>query len=215
MRQNQRFNNLSGIESRFKFYSVIRSYYLGNLWHDAAKWSEAVQILSEIEDNKQSQDYCSGLSLIKAHDSDAIYEFNKLFVGPDRLLAPPYESVYRNPQRLLMQQETLEVREFYHKMGLAVDRQNSEPDDYIGFELEFICYLLYKSAESLEIEDFEDVNIHLNAYEDFYINHLSKWLPEHCRDILANSQNDICRGMAIMINGFMDLESKLMAKRQM
>ena len=38
-------------------------------------------------------------------------EYTRLFVGPDKLVAPPWESVYRGEDAMLFQEVTLEVRE--------------------------------------------------------------------------------------------------------
>ncbi|WP_075859164.1 TorD/DmsD family molecular chaperone [Carboxydothermus pertinax] len=208
MKQNRKSNDLSAIECRYRFYAVIRSYYFGHLWDDGQRWLEAVEILSGLEEFTQNEDYLSGLFLLQAYDSSAVYEFNRLFVGPGKLVAPPYESAYLNSEGLLMQKETLEVREFYRSMGLEVQNKNCEPDDFIGFEAEFACYLLHQAAKFLAQKDLSNFNLHLTAYRNFFVNHLSKWLPAHCRDILANSQNDACRGMALVLAGFLDVEAK-------
>ncbi|MFZ5627018.1 MAG: TorD/DmsD family molecular chaperone [Bacillota bacterium] len=185
---------------------------MGHLWEDEQRWLEAVQILSGLEEFRQNEDFSNGLLLLQTYDSNAVYEFNRLFVGPGKLVAPPYESAYRNPEGLLMQQETLEVRECYRNMGLAVQNKNCEPDDFIGLEAEFACYLLHQAAKFLEEKDLDNVDLHLTAYRDFFVNHLYKWLPAHCRDILTSSQDDTCRGMALVLAGFVDVEAKVMVK---
>lgn len=63
--------------------------------------------------------------------------------------APPYESCYRSPERVLPQASALEVREQYRNAGLAVKRLNREPDDHIGLELEFMYYLNHQASAAL------------------------------------------------------------------
>lgn len=73
------------------------------------------------------------------------YDFNRLFVGPAALPAPPYASAYEE-EPTLMSQRTLEVRNLYRRMGLAVPDQGSVPDDHLAFELDAFLGLLALEA---------------------------------------------------------------------
>lgn len=64
------------------------------------------------------------------------YLFNRLFVGPGPVAAPPYASVYLETERRLMGEATLFAREAYAALGLASPWQGSLPDDHIGLELD-------------------------------------------------------------------------------
>ena len=76
-------------------------------------------------------------------DSEAIeQDYLRLFVGLGMPLAPPWESAWANDARLLFHRETLDVRYWYRSAGLELANLHSEPDDHIGYELEFIGLLL-------------------------------------------------------------------------
>ena len=45
--------------------------------------------------------------------------YTKLFIGPAKLPAPPWESVYATGEPLLFQESTLAVREAYRRAGYA------------------------------------------------------------------------------------------------
>ena len=47
-------------------------------------------------------------------------DYAKLFVGPQRLLAPPWESVYANKDRAVFQMETASVKNWYLRFDLAL-----------------------------------------------------------------------------------------------
>jgi len=66
------------------------------------------------------------------------YEFNRLFVGPAAVPAPPYASAYQE-EPALMGAPTLEVRAAYRRLGLEVPDQGSTPDDHIAFELDAVA----------------------------------------------------------------------------
>lgn len=103
------------------------------------------------------------------------YEFNRLFVGPASPKAPPYESVYLSPDRLVMQEQTLTVRKMYHKEQLASLGQGHEPDDFIGTELEFMAYLLSRAIRAMQHDELAQASYYLDFYEEFCNKHSRLW----------------------------------------
>ncbi|EGB16301.1 cytoplasmic chaperone TorD family protein [Pseudodesulfovibrio mercurii] len=78
-----------------------------------------------------------------APDTDwtgAEYDFNRLFVGPMAVPAPPYASAYQ-VEPALMGGPTLDVREAYRALGLRVPDQGRTPDDHLAFELDLAAAL--------------------------------------------------------------------------
>jgi TorA maturation chaperone TorD len=69
-------------------------------------------------------------------------DFMHLFIGPGKVLSPPWGSVYMSTDKLIFTEETLNVRLYYERNGRIVKKKYHEPDDHIGLELEFIAYLL-------------------------------------------------------------------------
>ncbi|EHN8455347.1 molecular chaperone TorD family protein, partial [Salmonella enterica subsp. enterica serovar Enteritidis] len=63
---------------------------------------------------------------------EAEYDFNALFVGPGKLLAAPFASVYLEDDALVMGKATLEIREFMAALGLSVNQESNIPDDHIS-----------------------------------------------------------------------------------
>ncbi|TWH49021.1 molecular chaperone [Sporomusa sp. KB1] len=129
-------------------------------------------------------------------------EFTRLFIGPRHLPAPPYESVYRSAERVLMQAITIEVREKYRDAGLEVKNLNHEPDDHIGLELEFMYYLNRKALEALTRGDVPAMLAALDAQSRFLTGHLSQWVSTFCDDIAGNTCQEFFRYMAEFLKGF-------------
>ncbi|WP_319581889.1 molecular chaperone TorD family protein [uncultured Pseudodesulfovibrio sp.] len=76
--------------------------------------------------------------LTLAHNTDwtdAEYDFNRLFVGPMSVPAPPFASAYQT-EPALMGEPTLAVRDAYRALGLMVPDQGHTPDDHLAFELD-------------------------------------------------------------------------------
>lgn len=135
-------------------------------------------------------------------------EFTRLFIGPHHLPAPPYESVYRSVERVLMQKITIEVRKKYWDAGLEVKNLNREPDDYIGLELEFMYYLNNQAVNALKRKDFTTMLKAVGEQNCFLTEHLNQWVPAFCDDIAANTRQEFFRCLAGFLKGFIMEDSE-------
>lgn len=95
------------------------------------------------------------------------YDFNRLFVGPAAVPAPPYASAYQT-EPSLMGKPALEVRDAYSVLGLEVPDKNATPDDHLAFELDVVAAL---GAAGIEDESHD----RLQAW--FIGEHMSGWVP--------------------------------------
>ncbi len=131
-------------------------------------------------------------------------EYTRLFVGPRHLPTPPYESVYRSPQHLMMRDETIDVRQTYAKNGFRVRRLNQEPDDMVGIELEFMAAMSQLSREAERERNYERLAQLIVEQRQFCELHLLKWAPQFCDDIIANSQEQFWRSVAVFTKTFLE-----------
>ncbi len=100
------------------------------------------------------------------------YEFNRLFVGPRAVPAPPYASAYRE-EPSLMGPPTLEVRDAYRRLGLAVPDQGATPDDHLAFELDAMVAF---DALAGAVAAGEEAELgELRAW--FVAEHMAGWVP--------------------------------------
>lgn len=149
------------------------------------------------------------LSSLPADNLEGIHkdlhiEYTRLFVGPHHLQAPPYESVYRNPEHLMMQDETIDVRSIYAKNGFRVARIGQEPDDTIGIELEFMLAMSKASWDALVANDCSRLSDVIATQRQFWDEHLSKWVPKFCQDIIENSTSEFWKSVAFFTRGFLE-----------
>ena len=101
------------------------------------------------------------------------HDFNRLFVGPGVVPAPPYASVYLEPEPLLMGRSTLAVRELLHALGVAAPE--GQPDDFIACELDAWGMLaaLLKPGSGREELRAQAQDALLWLVEE----HMGRWLP--------------------------------------
>ena len=122
-------------------------------------------------------------------------DFNRLFVGPGRPLAPPWESYYLNADHLLFQEQTLAVRRAYREFGLEVPQTGGEPDDSLGLELTFMAELF-----RMALEDGARGKV-LPAIRQFLSSHLLRWAPQCLRFVIEGARLDYYRAAALLALG--------------
>ena len=137
------------------------------------------------------------------HDSaeEIKADFTRLFLGPGRIPAPPYESVFRSEEHLMFEKEMLDVRKVYRGYSMGIQNKNSVPDDHAGFELQFAALLCLKIAESLKKNNLDDAAVIQNDLLRFMDAHLLKWLPDFFSRVKDSSSTGYFRGMADFAHG--------------
>ena len=108
-------------------------------------------------------------------------EFTRLFLGPGRPVAHPFESVYREGRT--MGDTTLAVRRQLIQEGLCPDGRTLP--DHVSIELAFLAYLAACEAQAWDEGDADRVRDCLTRQESFLCDHLIVWLPQFCRRVLA------------------------------
>ena len=78
-------------------------------------------------------------TMAKAAEDDGLHEihleYNRLFIGPSKLPAPAWGSVYLDPENVIFGIETLELREWMCASGVNMTLAEKEPEDQFGLML--------------------------------------------------------------------------------
>ncbi len=130
-------------------------------------------------------------------------DFKRLFWGPGRMEAPPWESVYRNEERRLFDSHTLQVRETYARHGMEFVQKNKAPEDHIAIELEFMRILTERLLKALDLGDEAAERVLLQEQLDFLRKHLCVWVPTFARLTQENAQTEFYHGLAGVLNVFL------------
>ena len=102
-------------------------------------------------------------------------DFNRLCIGPFRLVVPPYESVWRSRTRVLNNRYTATCRVSYAEVGLTIDPKLNEMPDYFGNELEFLYYIAALREKHLSAGHKDVAEALEDAGERFWCEHLGHW----------------------------------------
>jgi TorA maturation chaperone TorD len=128
-------------------------------------------------------------------------DYTNLFTGMRKFPVAPWESVYFNEERLVFQEQTMDVRAWYRRYGLEVVNLKKEPDDHIGLELTFVAHLARLGLATLEAGDEQEFEALLAAQRGFLAKHLFLWAPLWCEQILEFARTDFYRGLALVVRG--------------
>ena len=146
----------------------------------------------------------TGKALSKAEARELEFEFNRLFVGPGIVPAPPFASVYLEKEPRLMGRSTLEVRELYLALGLTVP-SGGAPDDFLPYELEAWVWLTTRENKVAAQEGHEAVR---EARRWLVNEHMALWLPAFLMKASAASPSPV------MADILKTLESWLQAAKE-
>jgi TorA maturation chaperone TorD len=129
-------------------------------------------------------------------------DYQRLFVGPGHLPAPPWESVYRSHEHLVFEKQTLDVRRWYARYGLQAPKLNKEPDDHIGLEFAFLLHL---TTLVLQYQaDQETCDALLQAKRAFIEEHLVQWAPSFFQAVSKHAATDFYRGLGYLGSAILD-----------
>ena len=125
-------------------------------------------------------------------------DYCRLFVGPNPLLAPPYESVHLGRERLMFEEPTFEVRAAYRAFGWQAPNYNREPDDHLGLEFSFLSLLCTAALDALQRLDHAVLEAALSLHEQFLRDHLLCWAPDCLSAVEANATTAFYRGVGAL-----------------
>lgn len=120
-------------------------------------------------------------------------DYNRLFVGPGMLLAPPYESFYRsepdeNGRGTICGAPMLAVKNFYDRFGTHMPDQFVDYPDHIAFELEFLSLLAQEEASCWDAQDADGARTFQQGAAQFRSDHLGVWAARFAADVKAGSE---------------------------
>ena len=128
-------------------------------------------------------------------------DYARLFVGPTRLQAPPWESVYRGEEHLLFEEETLQVRAMYRQFGFAVPSTFVQPDDHFGLEMLFVAHLCRLGTHALQDEQALRLDSIRQALTAFFADHICQWSDQFLSDVRTKAATPYYQGLALLASG--------------
>ncbi len=190
--------------------------------NDERIWLQSLsdqEIFSEAPFASEKEETNAGLKLLqnwaKQGLSNEIFEglqadYTRLFIGPGKVVAAPWESVYFNEERLTFQEQTLDVRNWYRRFGLEAEKIYHEPDDHIGLELLFLSHLADLGIQALNEKDDVRFDELMDAQCKFHKQHVGAWAMTWCGLVEGNARTEFYKGLATLTRGALSELSELL-----
>lgn len=142
--------------------------------------------------------------------SRAKADFHRLFVGPEKLLAAPWGSVYMDRRGMLFGPSEQRVKTFMTSCGFAKTSDEHEPWDHFALELAFLSQLMSQTAVALAEEDSENgqdsgplstVPESLKSAKEFATNFVLPWQDDFLGRVQQKAETSFYRGLAQFARG--------------
>ena len=177
---------------------------------------ESLQLILE-ENDPKSDDYFDLLTeldqKLKDNAEDLLdklrSEYTYLMIGPDKLPAPPWESVYTTKERLIFQESTLKVRQAYLKYNFLPANYPHEADDHLALELDFMAHLAELASKHFEEERDEEVRKVLLDQKAFLDEHLLLWIDDFAAQIQQSKTHYFYPQMAMLTGQVLKIDREL------
>lgn len=198
-------------ETRAAFCRFLASLYLYELT------DEQIEAFAHIEIAGDGTAIDEGLRTIKEYlrhrhggtRQELAVDYARVFLGAgsyDRILAPPYESVFTSEERILMQDARDGAVTYYRRGGLDLPADNTTPEDHLGFELQFAAALADCANEAFDGDDGAALADAVSLARSFFVHHQQNWLPALCEAVDEFAKTDFYRGVAQMTRGYVESE---------
>lgn len=207
------FKTETELAARILGYSFLFRSFIEEPSKDFLREIKKTDVLIFLPYIEDSEDIKRGVEFIESYINretsfekladELSVDYAALFIGAGKPLVPPWESLWLGGERLFSLNETLEVRRHYARHGLLPERLNKEPDDHIGFELQFMCILSEKTANAIESGDYRNAEALIGGQKDFLGNHLLKWAEIFADAVYKNASTDFYKGAAYVLTGFL------------
>jgi TorA maturation chaperone TorD len=149
---------------------------------DCALVTNANKVIKEIDKHEGDAEYTKMLKL----------DYNYLFFGPDHIVVPLWESIYRTKEKLLFGEPDITVRCYYQRFGLHVN--DREPADHFSLELSFMARLC-----AMSIIESKQIFAVLETQRIFLEEHLLKWVPVLANEVLSHAKTTFWSGLTVLV----------------
>ncbi|MCI5825268.1 MAG: molecular chaperone TorD family protein [Arcanobacterium sp.] len=148
-----------------------------------------------------------GISLLRASvaagetDSQVRSDQDQLYGISATALVAPFESVHLGDDHLVFDVQTLEVRAAYMRAGFQAPHLNTEPDDHIGLEIDFLGRCCLAALDALASNDLREAQEIFSQAQEFTRVHLAQWAPEMLKQAAAAAATQWVQGLEWLTAG--------------
>lgn len=143
------------------------------------EYAEADSSMASLRDFFSSLEGLADQSFVDA----AKDEYTRVFIGPNRLPALPWESPYVSHEPVLFHKSTLAVRGAYRAHGWRLKRYLHVPDDHVSLLCCYMSRLSLETMQAFEAGRLDEVRSQMIEQRLFVDEHLCTWLAEYAQSL--------------------------------
>ncbi len=136
-----------------------------------------------------------------------LVDYTKLFLGPNRMLAAPFGSVWLDESRSVMGESTAALEALYAEAGFELDESFHSTPDHIAAELEFLYLLTFRENEARRADDPAAVAEARLLRRRFLDEHLGRWIGPFTSAVSAGALSAFYRTLAELTGRFVAREA--------
>src|SRR5476649_791245 len=114
-------------------------------WLQGGEWVAEWPFLSAEAASEAEHLFKKSVSYAESFDE----AFQRLFIGPYALPAPPWGSVYLDRESVVFGESTVALRHWLRQEGIAAGQQGNDPEDHIGLLLMLAAWLAENNERQL------------------------------------------------------------------
>lgn len=118
-----------------------------------------------------------------------VWEYRRLFVGPQAMPCPPWGSVYTDREKVVFGEAELTLFEWMKIQGIVPKDGHKEPVDHIGRMFELLAYLAQNRPELVN---------------DFLQNHFLTWSSHYLDQLKECAKDPFYQGLADLAKSSLD-----------
>lgn len=138
--------------------------------------------------------------------SELLLDYTRLFLGPIKILAKPYGSVWLEGEKVIMGDSTMAVLDLYREGGFTLDDDFREVPDHIAAELEFLYLLNFQQCEAERAGHVEARAAAAQVKQRLLCNHLGRWVGPFTSAMTASAGTSFYRVLAELTARYVQLE---------
>lgn len=135
-----------------------------------------------------------------------LVDYTRLFLGPSRAIATPYESFWLSSDTTLMHEQALAILSLYEEGGFEVDEDLGDLPDHIAVELEFLYALSFKRKAAAMAGEQSEYAVLDAVRQRLLREHLARWIPRFSAAIVDGAQTEFYRTLAELTLTFLNQE---------
>jgi len=137
-----------------------------------------------------------------------LVDYTRLFLGPARVVAKPYGSVWLDAQETMMGHSTLAVLDLYREGGFEIEDGFRELPDHIAAELEFLYLLIHRENRAHRQGDGDELRQVRALARRLLGEHLGRWVGPFTRAVRAEAEAAFYRQLAELTERFVSGEAR-------